>query len=107
MMIKKVDSIDNNSNFVCRLNSDEIKLPLVVRTRKNGDRMDIKNSYEKKVSDIFIDSKIVNRDSFPIVLDSSGKVLWLPGLKKSKLCKTNNEKYDIILLYCGEEYNEQ
>ena len=107
MMIKKVDFIDNNSNFVCRLNSDEIKLPLVVRTRKNGDRMDIKNSYEKKVSDIFIDSKIVNRDSFPIVLDSSGKVLWLPGLKKSKLCKTNNEKYDIILLYCGEEYNEQ
>lgn len=105
--IKQIDFTTNESNYVCRLNSEEVKLPLIVRSRKVGDRIDIKNSYEKKVSDIFIDSKVVNRNSFPIVLDSRGKVLWLPGLKKSKLCKTINEKYDIILLYCGEEYNEQ
>ena len=62
-------------------------------------RYKCKNSYNKKVSDIFIDSKISDRKSFPIVLDSLGNVLWLPGVKKSKFCKTKEEKYDIILKY--------
>jgi len=106
-VIKEQKSISSDSNYVCRLSFDEIKLPIIVRNKRKGDRIDIKNSYNKKVSDIFIDSKISNRGSYPVVLDSDGKVLWLPGLKKSKLCKTINEKYDIILLYCGEEYNEQ
>ena len=40
-------------------------------------------------------------------LDSSNNILWLPGVKKSKFCKTKDEKYDIILLYCLEEENEK
>ena len=31
------------------------------------------------------------RDSWPIVLDSSGKVVWIPGIKKSKNDKKNDE----------------
>ena len=103
MVIKKINDTTNNSNYVCKLDFDEIKLPLYVRNYKKGDKMDVKNGYNKKISDIFIDSKISDRDMFPVVVDSLGNVLWLPGLKKSKFCKTNGEKYDIILLYCVEE----
>ena len=78
-------------------------MPIYVRNYRTGDRMDVKNGYNKKVSSIFIDSKISNRSSFPVVTDSLGNILWLPGLKKSKFCKTKDEKYDIILLYCMEE----
>lgn len=55
----------------------------------------------KKINDIFIDSKISikDRDLWPIVVDSNGVIVWLPGLKKSKLDKTKEEKYDIILKY--------
>ena len=55
----------------------------------------------KKIKDIFIDKKISleKRDSWPIVLDSKGNVVWIPGIKKSKFDKKKTDKYDIILKY--------
>ena len=100
--IKLVDEVDNNNNFVCRLDSNEVKLPLYVRTRKLGDKMCLKkiDGY-RKIKDIFIDCKIPvsQRDSWPVVVDSSDKVIWIPGVKKSKYTKLINEKYDIIYKY--------
>lgn len=100
--IERVDSISGNSNNVCRINSKDIVLPLIVRTRKIGDRIMVKGlEGTKKVKDIFIDKKISvdDRDSWPIVLDSKGRVIWIPGIKKSKFDKKINEDYDIILSY--------
>lgn len=93
---------DQTDNFICRLNKNEVKFPLRVRTRKNGDKIQIKGMLgSKKVNDIFIDEKITvtERDMWPIVVDSNDSVVWLPGLKKSKFDKTKTEKYDIILRY--------
>ena len=63
--------------------------------------MTIKGGGRKKVKDIFIDKKIPirDRDLWPIVVDSLGKIVFIPGLKKSKFDKTNSEFYDIILRY--------
>ena len=102
---KNIEVIENSkekSNFVCRLSSDEIKFPLRVRTRIDGDKMQIKGMLgSKKVNDIFINEKIPSneRDIWPIVVDSNNVVVWLPGLKKSKFDKQKEEKYDIILKY--------
>lgn len=101
-MIKVVSSIEKNSNYVCLLDSSEIVLPIHVRTRNNGDRIMVKGmNGKKKVNDIFIDKKISlkDRDSWPIVTDNNGQIIWLPGLKKSKFDKQIYEKYDIILKY--------
>ena len=40
--------------------------------------------------------------------DNSGKILWIPGVKKSNFDKEKNEKYDIIIKYIlnKEENNE-
>ncbi|MBR2828481.1 MAG: tRNA lysidine(34) synthetase TilS [Bacilli bacterium] len=100
--IEKIENTDDNSNNICRLNSKEIVLPLMIRSRKVGDKIYIKNmNGSKKVKDIFIDKKIPihERDLWPIVLDSRGVVVWIPGLKKSKFDKKKNESYDIILKY--------
>ena len=98
--------IDNNtkdtSNYVIHLNKSEIKLPFIVRTRKNGDTILVKNMKDrKKVNDIFINSKISKglRDTYPIVTDSTGEIIWIPGIKKSHLDRKKEEKYDIILKY--------
>ena len=98
--------IDNEStltnNYVIHLNSKEIKLPFIVRTRNDGDYMNVKNMQgTKKVNDIFIDSKIPRklRDIYPIVTDSTGKIIWIPGIKKSHLDRKKEQKYDIILKY--------
>ena len=97
-----IDKIDSNNNNVCRIDSSEISLPLYIRTRKLGDKMFLKklNGY-KKVKDIFIDCKVPvkERDKWPIVVDSQDRIIWMPGLKKSKFTKLKNEKYDIIIKY--------
>lgn len=101
--IKFVEDIYSNSNDICRLNSSEISLPLCVRTRKFGDKISLKGmNGTKKIKDIFIDSKIAidERDLWPVVEDSMGRILWIPGLKKSKFDKKKSESYDIILKYC-------
>lgn len=100
--IEKISDIDDNSNNICRLNSGEITLPLIVRSRRVGDKIKVKGlNGTKKVKDIFIDKKMSlnNRDIWPIVLDSKGEVVWIPGIKKSKFDKKKSESYDIILKY--------
>ena len=100
--IKIIKETDKNSNDYIKLNSKEISFPLYIRSRKEGDKMIIKNmTSSKKIKDIFIDSKLSKeeRDTFPIVVDSKDEIIWLPGLKKSKFDKAKNENYDIILWY--------
>ena len=89
-------------NNYLKLNSKEVSLPLFVRSRKNGDKMVVKNmDSAKKIKDIFIDEKVEKeeRDTYPIVVDSNDEILWIPGIKKSKFDKANDENYDIILWY--------
>ncbi len=100
--IRIVKQADSNSNNYIRLNSKEITLPLYVRTRKDGDKMYVKNmESSKKIKDIFINSKLSKeeRETQPIVVDKEGNIVWLPGIKKSKFDKAKNENYDIILWY--------
>lgn len=100
--ISIIKDTDKNSNDYIKLNSKEITLPLYVRNRNTGDKIHIKNmNSPKKVKEIFINSKLSKdeRDNQPIVVDSKGEIIWLPGLKKSKFDKAKNENYDIILWY--------
>ncbi len=93
---------DSNGNDICRLDSSDIVLPLHVRTRKLGDKMSLKGTIgHKKIKDILIDAKIPmkDREKWPVVVDSSDKIVWLPGLKKSAINKTKQEKCDIIIKY--------
>ena len=100
--IEVVKEEESNNNNVCRLAMDEVSFPLYVRTRRLGDKMLLKklDGY-RKVKDIFIDAKVPkkDRDLWPVVVDSKGKIIWIPGIKKSKFTKLKNEKYDIILKY--------
>lgn len=100
-IIERVDDLMENGNDTCRLSSYEVSLPLIVRTRRFGDKMAVKGNGTKKIKDIFIDKKVKlsDRDLWPVVVDSKGVVVWLPGLKKSKYDKKKSESYDIILKY--------
>ena len=101
-VLKEIEKSSDISNNIIRLNSKEIKMPLYVRTRKNGDKMFVKGlNGSKKIKDIFIDEKINldNRDSLPVVTDSNDEIIWLPGIKKSKFDKQKSENYDIIIKY--------
>lgn len=100
--LKKEKEKCGKSNNVIYLNSKDISLPIHVRSRKDGDTIVLKGlNKSKKIKDIFIDSKLAisERDNWPIVTDSKGKILWVPGLKKSNFDLSNSENYDIIIRY--------
>lgn len=100
--LKQVEGTDDDSNYTIRLNSKELKLPLYVRNRKNGDKILVKGlNGAKKIKDIFIDEKVSLsvRDVYPILVDGNDEIIWLPGLKKSKFSKQKGENYDIIIKY--------
>ena len=100
--IKIIKETNSNSNNICRLNTKDLKLPLYIRNKEDGDKIEIKGlNGTKKIKDIFIDEKIpaIERRTWPILVDSEGAVLWIPGLRKSKFDKQKDENYDIILEY--------
>lgn len=87
-----------NGNDTLHINSSDVKMPLYVRNRKDGDFIELKGSGKRKIKDIFIDYKIKKeeRDNYPIVVDSLDRVIWIPKLKKSKYDVQNRELCDII-----------
>jgi len=106
-VLKQVSNSDEVSNFVIRLNSQDIALPIRIRTRENGDYMSVKNlNGTKKVKDILINEKIPisKRACLPIVTDNNNCILWIPGVKKSKFDVERNGIYDIILSYEEEKH---
>ena len=109
-IIEKVNSLDNTTNYVAAFNSRDISLPLYVRNKKDGDKIEILGlNGSKKIKDIFIDEKIdvSLRKNYPVLADSLGNILWLPGIKKSKYDKSKKENYDIILKYYKEDSNDR
>lgn len=99
-IIEEVMEEEDSSNNTIRLNIEDIRLPLIVRNRLDGDKMSLNNG-TKKLKEIFIESKIgkEERDKWPILVDSRNEILWIPGLKKSKYNQPKEKKCDIILKY--------
>ena len=97
-ILKVVDNSEDNSNYITRLPKDTY----YVRNRKNGDVIYVKNmNGSKKVKDILINEKVPMRlrKNYPVVVNSKDEVVWIPGIKKSKIDIAINGGYDIIIKY--------
>jgi tRNA(Ile)-lysidine synthase len=65
---------------------EELQLPLVARTRQDGDRMrPFGVEGTKKVKDLLIDARIPlqARDFLPLICDQEG-ILWIPTVRRSQ-----------------------
>ena len=101
-IIEIIKETENNSNYVTKINTQEINMPIHIRTRKEGDKLTLKGlNKEKKLKDIFIDEKvpIEKRKTWPVVTDDKDNIIWLPGLKKTKFDRAKTKNYDIIIRY--------
>ena len=80
--LKKIDRELLKDRNVVVLDLDKIKLPLIFRHRKSGDKfIPLGHTHLKKVKEFFIDRKIskFERDKFLIIQDSE-KIIWIAGL---------------------------
>lgn len=108
-VIRRINELENKSNYITAFSYNDVHLPLFIRNVTKGDRIDILGlNGSKKVQDVFVNEKVPKdiRGSYPVVVDSEDKIIWIPGLKKSKYDKSKTGKYDIILKYYKEEKND-
>ncbi|MED5052616.1 tRNA lysidine(34) synthetase TilS [Anoxybacteroides rupiense] len=97
---------ERKGNAILVLDPETLELPLRVRTRRKGDRMTLKGMKgTKKIKDIFIEKKIPlhERDSWPVLEDGQGRILWLPKLKKSAFEATDVTKMRYLVLHYKEQ----
>ncbi|MDQ0216181.1 tRNA(Ile)-lysidine synthase [Oikeobacillus pervagus] len=94
--------VDTHHAEIFLIDEKKVDLPLIIRTRKQGDRIQLKgSSHSKKIKKLFIDLKIpLNlRNEWPIITDNKGKVLWVPNIKKSNDERTWEDPHGMILVY--------
>jgi len=81
--------------------ADALAMPLTVRTRQPGDRMQPMGlNGTKKVQDMFVDAKIprTERDGWPLVADAEGRIVWIPGLRRSAVAAAGEHTRQFIRL---------
>ena len=66
---------------------DQTALPLSIRHRQNGDRLNLSKTLTKKISRLFIDLKVPNevRETAWVILSATQEVIWLPTFGNSYL----------------------
>ncbi len=66
--------------------ADVLDFPLYLRSRRPGDVITLIGGGTKKVKNLFIDAKIPlsQRDHMPLLTDASGRILWIPGLRRAR-----------------------
>lgn len=80
---EKVKKNEAQKSYLCY---NEIRLPLRVRNRRSGDRIQLKGQAGRaKVSRIMKDAKLSQkqRAHWPLIVDDDDVVVWIPGLKKA------------------------
>jgi tRNA(Ile)-lysidine synthase len=63
----------------------ELRFPLCVRAREDGDRITLPGG-TKKVKKLLLEARIprMERSAVPLVVDALGRVLWIPGVARAE-----------------------
>jgi len=88
-----------NRRWEACFDATALAMPLTIRTRQPGDRMQPSGlNGTKKVQDMFVDAKIprTERDGWPIVADAEGRIVWIPGLRRSAIATAGEHVRHVI-----------
>jgi tRNA(Ile)-lysidine synthase len=75
--------------------------PLSVRNRRPGDRFrPLGLRGRKKLQDLFVDAKVSRdeRDTTPIILDSAGHIVWVPGHALAEQFRVTDRTRAVVIL---------
>jgi tRNA(Ile)-lysidine synthase len=81
--------------------AEPLRLPLTIRSRRDGDRFQPQGSGgRKKLKDFLIDRKIPRemRDSLPLVVDKEDRIVWVVGHSVSADFRVTGASRGVILL---------
>lgn len=93
----------NENNYeVNYFDYNAIKEPLIIRTRKKGDKMvKFGKTKERKIKDFFIDKKIpkILRDFWPVICDKKGIIL-IPFVARSENGIITEKTKNVLVIKC-------
>jgi len=90
----------NKTNDEEVVDFDKVSMPLMVRTRKPGDRFQPLGSRGlKKIKDFFIDNKVpvMERDTVPIVT-MNGEPIWIVGFRIDDRIRVSEETTTLLVM---------
>lgn len=89
---------NNNVNYL-KLCYNNLRFPLILRTRKNGDK--IKMTYgHKKIKNLLMDLHLTTEQkNETLILENNGEILWVYNYAKSQALINMKDKADIYLVY--------
>ncbi|NIK80099.1 tRNA(Ile)-lysidine synthase [Paenibacillus castaneae] len=94
------------SRYEACFDASVLTYPLVVRNRQPGDRIQVLGlNGSKKVQDMFVDEKIApsERDLYPLLFDAAGRLLWIPGIRRSSHALTELHTKDVLFIRASNE----
>lgn len=100
------DSRKPASRYEACFDVSELTYPLVVRNRRPGDRIQVLGlNGSKKVQDMFVDEKIapMKRELYPLLFDAAGKLLWIPGIRRSIHALMEPSTQDVLFIRASNE----
>jgi tRNA(Ile)-lysidine synthase len=91
----------SGSGAAVEVAAETLRLPLTIRSRRDGDRFRPQGSEgRKKLKDFLIDRKIPRemRDSLPLVVDNEDRIVWVVGHSVSADFRVTGASRGVILL---------
>lgn len=89
---------------------EKLSSPLCIRALRAGDRIrPFGLDADKKVKEILIDRKVTREERWgrPVVCDSEGKILWIPGILRSAHAPVTRRTSRTIVLRVDAEAGDK
>ncbi len=100
------ESTQNQDLYQAWVDANEIELPLTVRCRKAGDRIQPAgmDGHSMKISDLMINLKLPKRarKTWPLVC-SGDQILWVPGCRLSQRAQVSVDSRSVVHLTLGRD----
>ena len=83
------------------IQASRVTSPLVVRNRRPGDRLrPFGAPGSRKLQDLFVDRKVPRseRDAVPLVVDASGRILWVAGVTIAEDCRVLTSQTAVVIV---------
>jgi tRNA(Ile)-lysidine synthase len=90
----------NKTNYEEAVDFDKLSMPLMIRTRRPGDRFwPLGSRGVKKIKDFFIDNKVpvMERDTVPIVT-MNGQPIWVVGFRIDDRIRVSEETTKLLMV---------
>ena len=82
---KKDEKRHAEGTYLCY---NSLQMPLRVRNRRSGDKIELNNGQHAKIKQLFIDAKIpvYEREKVPLIVDANDEIIWIPWLRATLKC---------------------